>query len=460
MKLTVVLLIAVTISHAQEILTLEKAIDLAIEQNHTILAGRHDRESAAWGLKNSYSNFLPKVEISGGLTRIDPETEARANASLEFIRTSADFLGIPRPALADLRPFAYRDTYSTDITVVQPIYNGGAEIAGLSAASVLEERSQYSLDDAEQAVISDVKIAYYNVLKAGALLNLSTESAARTRRWLEMTERRANLGERTNTDVLRFRVQLASEEGNIVNAENGLEMARTRLNELTGEDLHKTYKLEEKISLDSASATKGAAPPVQFASLDPSVAGVTDDTFLGKHPSMKVMDANVRLAEAGVSQAWTRFRPRVNLAFQYGWEKNNTLALDGIRPWALAFSVSWPIFNSFGDYANLQRAEAEAGKAREQGESFRRGLLVQATNAELAVRSARKRIEIAAAGVREAEDVLNSVVRRYELGAASNVDLIDVQTAFTSAKTNYIAAVYDRSITEVQLARATGVIGR
>ena len=34
-------------------------------------------------------------------------------------------------------------------------------------------------------------------------------------------------------------------------------------------------------------------------------------------------------------------------------EKNNTLKLDGIRPWALALQVSYPIFNSFGDYTNL-----------------------------------------------------------------------------------------------------------
>jgi outer membrane protein TolC len=48
------------------------------------------------------------------------------------------------------------------------------------------------------------------------------------------------------------------------------------------------------------------------------------------------------------------------------------------------------------------------------------------------------------------------VTRRYESGGASNVDLIDVQTAYTAARTNYISAVYDYLIAEVQLARATG----
>jgi outer membrane protein TolC len=170
------------------------------------------------------------------------------------------------------------------------------------------------------------------------------------------------------------------------------------------------------------------------------------------------MDANLRLADINVSKSWVNFKPRVNLAFQYGWEKNNTLRLDGIRPWVFSLSVSLPIFNGFGDYTNLQRAEAEYDRTKEQVESFRRGLLLLATNAQLKVKSTKKRIDIAKIGLQQGLDVLNSVSRRYDAGAASNVDLIDAQTAYTSAKTNYITAVYDNYIAEVELARATGTI--
>jgi outer membrane protein TolC len=86
--------------------------------------------------------------------------------------------------------------------------------------------------------------------------------------------------------------------------------------------------------------------------------------------------------------------------------------------------------------------------------------MLQATNAQLNVRSTRKRIEIARKGEQEALDVLNSISRRYDTGGASNVDLIDVQTAYTSARTNTIAAQYDYYIAQVQLARALGEVSR
>jgi outer membrane protein TolC len=173
-----------------------------------------------------------------------------------------------------------------------------------------------------------------------------------------------------------------------------------------------------------------------------------------------MMDANLRLAEIGIDRSWTNFQPRVNLAFQYGWEKNNTIALDGYRPWALALSVSFPVFNGFTDYTNLQRAREEYHRTEAQVESFRRGLLMQARNAQLNVEAARQRIEVAQRAQSQARDILAAVTRRYESGGASNVDLIDVQTAYTAAKTDFIRALYDYEIAKIQLARATGTVSR
>ena len=81
---------------------------------------------------------------------------------------------------------------------------------------------------------------------------------------------------------------------------------------------------------------------------------------------------------------------------------------------------------------------------------------IKFVSVELTLKATRKRIDIAKIGLQQATDVLNSVARRYDAGNASNVDVIDVQTAYTSAKTNFVTAVYDNYIAEVQLARATG----
>jgi outer membrane protein len=449
--LLILALAAASPSSAQTTLTLDRAVELALDANHLLKAASEDLEASRWNKKESYSNFLPRVELHGSVTRIDPESEARANAAIDFIKEAGGALGVPPEAMADIRPFAYRETWGTDLTVVQPLYNGGMEIAGVKAAGAREDVSLETRRETEQAVIATVRTGYYAVLRAQALLALSKESAGRTRRWLEMIERRAQLGERTPTDVLRFRVQLAQEEGNVVSATNLVASSRKRLFEVLGVPLDAGYVLEEVAPANPDSAALALPSP----SLPPG-----EDTLVADHPTLRVMEANVRLAGAGVSLAWTRFQPRLNLAFQYGWEKNNTASLDGIKPWALSLTMNWPIFNGFGDYANLRKTEAEERMAEEQFQGIERRLRIQASDAALDLESARKRVEIASVGVREAVKVLESMSRRNELGSASNLDLLDAQTAHTRAKTEYIMALYDTFIAREQLDRARGAVTR
>ncbi len=446
--------LGVGITFAQEPLTLNKAVTTALEQNRSLLSARHDVTASHWGKLNAITNFLPKVELSGGVTRIDEQTLARANAAVDFIKAVAGPMGIPPSMLTDLRPFAYRDTYSTDITIVQPVYNGGAEIVGLSVANAAEDKSQYSFEDAEQDVMARTKITYFTVLKAQELVGLSHDAAERTKRYLEMTERRAALGQRTQTDVLRWEVAYASSQGTVITAENGLAMARIQLNDVMGVELERQFVLEAVGQPDSSVLVAS----VVLSPVDGHPSSAIDPGFLEVHPAMRVMDANLRLADANVENSWVNFKPRVNAAFQYGWEKNSTFALDGIRPWAFALTVSYPLFNGFGDVTNLEKSRYEYKRTEAQVESFRRGLMMAATNARLSLVAAQQRMETARKAQAEALDVLNSLTRRYEMGGASNVDLIDVQTAFTSAKTDYITAYYDFLIADTQLARATGTV--
>jgi outer membrane protein len=450
---------------AQELLTMDKAVDIALQYNHSLRGAYQDVESAKWGKMNAVTNFLPKVTVSSGITQIDPETEARANAAVDFIKVAANQFGIPQQYLVNIKPFAYRNTYATDVTVIQPIYNGGAEIVGYKAADAMEEKTEYSLEDTRQDVIARVRIAYFTVLKAQELVALAKESSNRTQRYLEMTQRRATLGSRTETDVLRWQVQLASDEGNIISAENYLAMAKLQLNDAMGIDPHTQFSFQ-KMS-DSTSTPKGFSPGGTSAAQFAAPASFQQDPFdhitfdqLASTPSFKMMNANLRLAAVNVDKSWINFQPRANLAFQYGWEQNNTIALDGIRPWAVSFSLSFPIFNSFGDYTNLEKAKADYDRTQEQVESFKSGLLLQATNAQLTANAAKQRIETAQKGMQQAKEVLDAVTRRYESGGASNIDVIDVQTAYTSAKTNYITALYDYYIADVQLARALGRVSQ
>ncbi len=449
-------------SHAQEQLPFDKAVSIALENNHMLKSAGHDLTASTWGKWNAVTNFLPKVEFSQGITQIDQETVARANAAVDFVLENAKMFHMSSEDLANFKPYAYRTSYATAITAVQPIFNGGLEIVGLRAAMATQDKSESSYEETEQSIIAGVRTAYLNVLKAQEMVSLTTESIERTKRYLATTQRREELGSQTKTDVLRWEVQLASDEGNQIATQNYLAMAKLQLNNFLGVDMNKEYILESIVTIDFTRDTL-VIPQIQIGSLTGnSIQESMPVTFdkLADHPSMRVMESNLRLSEIGVSKEWTNFLPRFNVAVQYGWEQNGTPALDGIRPWAIALKASYPIFSSFGDVTKLEKAYAERQRTEEQVESFKVGLLLQARNAQLSLAAANKRADIAYKGLRQAQSVLDHITHRYETGGASPIDLLDVQTAYTAAKSNYINAIYDYYIAEIDYARATGMMNR
>ena len=427
---------------ATRTVSLKQAIEIALQDNPSLLAARHDLQAASWGVKKSYLDLLPKVDVDFDYTRLDEATVRRANVFVpvgrELIRQFA-----PDQDLNDIRPGAWEDNYGTTITVVQPIYNGGARWASVSLAQAVEMGSRYSLEERKQDVILDTKKAYFNVLKAQEMVALMREALQSTREHLESARKMLKAGMRSRADVLRWEVKLAGDEGNLVRSENTLAIAQAALKEVMGVSFEEEFDLlpvaEEPIKTEGTLAKQV-------------------DTAFRFHPGIKVMEANVDAQRAGVRLAWAGFQPKINFVYSYGWEKNNTMALDSYTNWSAAVTVGFPIFHSFSEYANLRKAKSDLKRLEAMKESLKRGIAVQVTGASLNVKSALQRLKITQKGVDYATEHLKVVTNKYKVGMASNIDFIDAQVAYTQAKADKIYALYDYYIAKAELERAMGTI--
>ena len=417
-------------------LSLEQAVRIGMEHNLTLRAARQNVEASEWGLRQAYSNWLPKVEVAGGYTRLDNETVRRANIFVDMGRQ----MGIDP---SDLKPAAYRESYSTNVTVIQPIYNGGAEWSGIRMASAARKISRYALQDTEQETTLRIKRAYFNALKSQERCALAKEATASTEQRLTQVRRRLEVGSGNRADVLRWEVQLAQDQGNVVEAENGLAIRKAALNEVMGVALEEAHELVP-VSMDDVEDPVLADDPAS-----PSVAA---------HPSVRTMQASVELRQANVWMARSGFQPKVNMAYNRSWEQDDTIQLDGDKTWSVSIQVNLPIFNSFGDYSGVRKAKAEKRKTEMTAKGVEKGILLQATSASLNLTAAKTRIKIARKGVEQAEENLRIVQNMYDVGTLSNMDLIDTQLARNGARANLINAVYDYYIAEAELERALGVM--
>src|SRR6185295_3062428 len=160
-------------------LSLAEAIDLALRQNSAILKGKSDLEATYGVAVQTRAIAIPKLRATG-----DYEfNEAVENISFAA-PTNAGF-----PSLAGINPGDQR--WSSNIRLVQSIYEGGRITSALRSARLSKEQAllQY------QAVIADslleVRVAYHDVLLGAQQIVVQEASLGLLQKELEDTTRRS-----------------------------------------------------------------------------------------------------------------------------------------------------------------------------------------------------------------------------------------------------------------------------
>jgi len=425
-------------------LTLDEAIKVALQNNLSLRAASSAVRSAQWSVKKAYLDYLPRVDFGFQYLRLDKATVDRANiftdVGRELVRQFA-----PDEDPNDIRPGAWRNSYGPTVSVVQPIYTGGTLRAQLGLAQAEELRNQANREETYQQVILDTQTAYYQVLKAQELLALAQESYRSSQQHLETARKMLEVGLRSRSEVLRFEVQLASAESQLVVAENDVDLAKSKLNLVMGVDL------DNEVNLTPVKDFRWQAPPTLAEQM--AVARQ-------RHPGLRVAKSNVSVQQSAVAIARSGFLPKVSLAYNYGWEANDTFAFDSFTTWSFAITASIPVFSSFQNYAELQKEREGLKQARSLEQDFVRSLQLQVKQASLNLQAAEKRITIAEKAVEEASENLRILSKSYSVGLASSLDVIDAQLATTQAKASLIEARYDYFLAKAQLARAMGVLGK
>ncbi len=426
-------------------LTLEQAINTALQNNLSLQAAGSGVRSSQWGVKKAYLDYLPRVDFDFRYLRLDNGSLDRANAFYNFVNDTANSQFLPDELRRNVRPGAFRNSYGPALNLTVPIYNGGVLGAQRGLAHALEDRSEGNLEDTRQQVIVDTYNSFFQVLQAAELLALAEESHRSAQGHLESTQKMLEVGMRARNEVLRFEVALANAENTLIVAQNNVELSKAALNQVLGQPLDREFT---------------PAPVEDFSWQAPRTLDEQMQIALNNHPGLRVMRSNVSAQNAAAGVARSALLPKVNLVYNYTWEANDTWAFDSIKSWSLGVVASVPLFHSFQDYAGWQREREALQQARKLQEDFVRVLQLQVKQTSLNLGAAEKRMAITEKAVEEANENLRIVNQSYQVGLLSSLDVVDAEVAATQARASRIDVRYDFFLAKAQLARAMGVLGR
>ena len=446
-------------------LTLRESIMMALKQSVIIKSSKEGILGAEYAKKEAFTNFLPRLSSSYSYTRLnEPPVFRTPDTSISLPVSSVTSIRIPSVELN----MGTKDNYAWALEVKQPLFAGGGILANYMACRTGEEIARAEETTATQDVIQEVKVSYYNVLKARSLRTVAIESLERLQSHRDMARSLFEVGVIARNDYLAVEVEVANGEQNLVKAQNGVELAQARFNTALRRPLHSPVELVDAL---------------EFRPIGKTLEFCIDEAMI-KRPEIKAVSLKVKQAGYLVNAARSEYFPSVSFVGHYelsgdtpgvngadyqAVSKSSDLpgntgrvTIEGSQTrdresWYLMAVASW----NFWEWGKTSNRVGNA-RSREMQVNYALAgisdqISLEVTNAWLAIREAEKQISVARKVIDEAQESFLISMERYQDRTVTTTDVLDAQTRLTKAHSDYYNALGDYSIGLAKLERAMGV---
>ena len=418
---------------AMESVDFSQAVARALSNNAFVVAAGEEATAARKDADAARGHLLPSVRFDERFVRTGVPAEAFGLKMNQEKLLASDF--------ADVRNFNSpppRNDFIATLSLEQPLFAPKAYI-GYGMAKVEADAKGQDLYRRKEDAVFRVLVAVLDVVTAREFAEVAGRGLSDAREHLRIAESLEAAGMGLSSDALRAKVAVASAEGAKVAAESRLELARRRLALAMGEP--------------GAPPVDVAGPPPEFPDPAPPVGTGTapDGRADLRASSLRVANAgrDVRLRRAG-------YLPDVGLAAAYQVDAEDSPFSPDNRSWRVGVGLTWNLFDGMRREAEVGKAVAELRRARAHDRGMRDQAAFETARAELGVREATLRGEIARAALASAEESVRLLKSRYENHLGRMVDLLDAQTALDGARAERIRAENDVRLSRARRLYASG----
>jgi len=309
---------------------------------------------------------------------------------------------------------------------------------------VSQAESQFVI--AAQDLILRVAQAYFNVLDAQIDVEVAAAQKEAIRKQLEQARRNFEVGIATIVDTneaqARFDLTLSQE----IAAQNALEISKRTLqgiiNRFPGQ-LARTHEVTADL------------PSLRYGSMDEWVNVAELQSF-----ALKVQQAAYELAVQEVKKVWTQHYPTVDLVAQYSDQTGVGGAITGrgidLTSKSIGVQLNLPIFQGGSTQSRVREAIANQEKARYDLEDTRRNTVLQVRQNYLNVTNGIAQVKALTQALVSSKTQLDSTMLGQEVGVRTEVDVLNAQQQFYSARRDLAKAYHSYLMSRLRLSAEAG----
>ena len=344
-------------------------------------------------------------------------------------------------------PLSEKTNWTVDVTARQVLYAGGGVRAKIRSQHEQLEAAKLAFAAALNDMVLTVRQHFYAVLLDRELIGVQEEALQVLESERTNAQRKREAGNGSDFDLLRAEVAVANARPALIRARNTYRVAQDRLRAALGAPAAGS---NQPTDLDVQGSL--IVPQRQIALADALAAA------RAHRPELLQQERLIKAAEEGIVSARSGYLPTVSAVAGYEWAKPALITtpqshLDG---WTAGVQTSWNIFEGRATAGRVAQARSRVNQARFAANELALSVDVEVRQAHSALAEADELLVASEKVVYQARESLRLAQARFQAGTATQLDVLQAQSALTEARSNLAQSQHAHAVAIASLQRAMG----
>ena len=400
----------------------EECIDIALGQSPTIRIADLEVKRVNYSKRETVGNLLPQIGFSLSYQR---------SIELQTIRMN---MGGESQKLKTGSDNTWNTGFSLQLPIIAPTLWKAISISDTQIAQNLESARSSRLE-----LVNQVNKAYYALMLAIASKDVIKQQYDIAKYTSEIYRKQFEQGTASEYDVLRSEVQVRNIEPSLLDADISVKQCQLSLNVLMG--------IDDALNL---------YPTTTMEDMQKDMYGYLMETkSLAGNSSLRSLELQQKMAKQNVAMKKLAWLPTLGASFNINWLSlsNGPMFKDvEFSPYSsLGVNISLPIFSGGTKWYQMKQAQVQQTELELQRENLVNNLNMQVDLALDNINRQAKQIDSSKEGVRQAKKAHDIMLKSFQIGAASYLQLQDSELANSSAQLSYLQSIYNYLVSTSEL---------
>lgn len=421
---------AITAVQAQDIMSLQDAIALALKNNYDIRMSRNDSASYALDNDYAYAAFLPRLNATA--------TKVWNNNSQKQELQNGN-----KPSANGIRS----NNLQASVNLQWTLFDGLKMFVTRDKLEEFERLGSLGVKTQVVNTVASVVNGYFDIVRQKQQLKAIEEQISINEERVKLADKKLSVGLGSKPELLQARVDLNAQRAQRLTQQTLIAQLRDNLNQLIGFKSGSVYEVHDSIPINTA---------LQYGDLK--------NNLEQSNPGLLFAKKNIDIAQLTVKERKAELLPTLNFNSAYNFSQlRNTTVINTFTPlfnqnkgFNYGFGINVPILNGFNTNRLIKQAKLDVQYQQLVYENELTKVDVNLSNAFKDYELQKQLLALEEDNITLAKENVFIALERFRQGVSTWLELRDAQQSLELSYNRLIAARYNTKLAETELLRLKG----